>query len=266
MRTRVTKRRLLFAAIIALAVLFVGLEVFLLSPGVRRLFVGGAERAGADDFLVGRLSDRDTDVRGAASEALVRRGEKSVPALVCELDDPDPQARSLAAHVLGRIGPAAHDARTALLRVATADPADFVREQAARTLGEIGRDDPAATDDLVRMLEAGDAAERVAAARAVAFVGDGAARAVPGLTRALGDPDAKLREEAAEALGGIGAPSKPAVPALLDLLRDPDPKVRSEADEALRKISFKLDGSDPLVARITAALEQARPPGELPGP
>ena len=266
MRIQLAKRHLLFAAIITLAVLFVGVEVYVLSPAVRRFVVGGAERAGADDFLVGRLSDRDTDVRGAASEALVRRGAKAVPALVRGLDDSDPQARSLAANVLGRIGPAARDARPALLRVATADPADFVREQAARTLGEIGRDDPAAADDLVRMLEAGDAAERVAAARAVAFVGDGAARAVPGLTRALGDPDAKLREEAAEALGGIGAPAKPAVPALLDLLRDPDPKVRNEADEALRKISYTLDGSDPLVARITAALEQPRPPGTPPGP
>lgn len=267
MKLRITRRRLLFGAIIALAVLFFVVELYVLSPGVRRLTIDGAERTGSDEFLVGRLSDQDMDVRGSASEALVRRGEKAVPALVRELDSLDPIARALAANVLKQIGPAAREARPVLLRVAKTDPDDSVREQAARAFGELSRDDSAAIDELVRMLEAGDASERLAAARAVPFVGDGAARAVPGLTRALGDTDTMLREEAAEALGAIGAPSKPAVPALLGLLNDPDQRVRSEVEEALRKIVFRLSDDDaPLIAQVNAALAQTRPavPPPLP--
>ncbi|MDB5306595.1 MAG: repeat protein [Gemmataceae bacterium] len=254
MRPHFTRRRLLFAAVIGFGVLLVGAELYLMSPTVRKAAVDGAERIGADGYLVGRLSDHHTEVRLAASEALCRRGSTAVPALVAGLDDPHPGNRSTAAFILGRIGPAAGDAVPVLLRRATTDEDEDVREAAGRAVGRIGRDLPATVTELLAMLESADDPSRIAAVRAVGFVGD--PRAVPPLIASLRHANAKVREEAADALGQMGAGSAPAIPALIEALDDPAPEVRGEAREAIEQLirggQVAVDAD--VVARVRAAL------------
>jgi hypothetical protein len=60
--------------------------------------------------------------------------------LVRRLDDPEPEARESAARSLGKLGPAAHGAKTALLRLYKNDLAAFNRKAALYALVEIDPD------------------------------------------------------------------------------------------------------------------------------
>jgi HEAT repeat protein len=257
MRFGTTRRRLLFVAILGLGIVLIVTETYLLSPSVRSVVVAGAERVGADDYLVGRLSDRDLRVRGDASEALVRRGAKAVPALVARLDDPDPGNRRSAASTLARIGPAAVEAIPALLRLAMEDDDEGVLETAGQAVGVVARDHPGTVSDILVMLESPADSSRLAATRAAACLDD--PRAVPPLMASLKHANPKVREEAAESLGSLGKLATPALPALIEVLDDPEDEVRSEAREAIAKILKNgSDGLDAeLVARAKRSLEKA---------
>ncbi|MFO0798401.1 MAG: HEAT repeat domain-containing protein [Gemmataceae bacterium] len=259
----------MFAAVTVLAGGLVAVEVYVLSPGMRAGSVGVLERAGAWDRLAGMLDDDDPDVRAAASDALLRNGPAAIPALTRGLDRLPDRGRAFAAFTLGRIGPNARAALPALRRHMTEDAAAEVREAAAVAAGRVGRDDAAAVNEFLRMLEAGSTVERLAAARAAPELADSdRRRAVPLLAALLAHPDAEARKEAVEALGAIGADARPAVPVLIQATTDPVREVRAEAAEALEHLLLSPGGLDPdTVARVTAALAGARagpPPAGRP--
>ncbi len=226
MRIRITRRRILFAAVLILGAVLIGAEFYLLSPAVRIAAIGAAESIGADEFLAGRLSDHDLKVRANAREAVLRRGAKAVPALVERLNDPNPGNRSNAAAVLAQMGPAAAAAIPALRRRAVEDDDESVLENAGEALGRVAREDAEVVLELLAMLEAPADSNRLAAIRAAARIDD--ARAVPLLIRSLSHLNPKVREEAAEALGEIGEESAPAIPRLIELFDDPNLSVRGE--------------------------------------
>jgi HEAT repeat protein len=170
----------------------------------------------ADDVpqaLVRTLLDCNIFVRWAAARTLgkMAQGEKqpvavetAVPGLVRLLNDPDLDVRLTAALSLGRYGPAAIDAATALARSVTT----------------------------------GDVEMRIAAITALEGIGTKAAgAAIPVLTRALAEPDPRLQRAAAHSLGryaDAGIPLGPeAIAALRRALNDPDPDVRRLASDAL---------------------------------
>ena len=168
MPRRLSRKTLLFAIVILVATVFVCIEVFYLSPAVRRGAIALDESFGLDDQLAARLTDVDVDVRGDASDALVRRGDKAVPALIRRLDDPDPIGRAYAAAALGRIGPPARAAVPALKRLMRDESiTQVVREQMARALGQIASDQPETIDELLGNLETGDESTRILAAEAL---------------------------------------------------------------------------------------------------
>jgi HEAT repeat protein len=84
------------------------------------------------------LSDPDPKTRQEAKEALVSAGRPAVRGLVEELKNPDPGVRQAAAGALGEIGPAARVAAPAL-REALQDPSPGVRAAAERALKRVDR-------------------------------------------------------------------------------------------------------------------------------
>jgi HEAT repeat protein len=250
------KRTLFTVIITAAAVLILG-EVYLLSPDFRRVSIGGLQWVGASGWLVTLLDDDDYGVRSAASDALVRGGASSVPALTRGLDDPLPGRRGQAARVLERIGTPASDALPALKRRMLTDEDEFVRTQTARAFGSVAKGDPDAVAELMKLLETDDENSKVSAAEALGSMGEDGKAAIPLLTRALKDKSPRVREEAAEALGSMEAESKEAIPALIDALAEPDLKVRREMVEALGRIANSLGERDSALRdRARAAIDK----------
>ena len=253
-----TRRRLMFAAILGIGCILIIVELYLLSPPVRTIAVAGAEWVGADEFLIGRLADRDLKVRADAGEALVRRGAKAVPALIASLGDPEPENRRSAAAILARIGPAATEAIPALLRLAIEEEDEGAQEAAGQALGIVARDQPGPVQEILALLESPSDPSRLAAIRAAAVLGD--PRAVSPLIASLKHANPKVREEAAEALGDLGTVAAQGLPALIEALTDPEPEVRSEARDAIAKMikggPTSLDSE--LFSKASLALEKAR--------
>ncbi|HEX3147208.1 MAG TPA: HEAT repeat domain-containing protein [Gemmataceae bacterium] len=257
MRRRPSRKSLLFAVVILIAMALIAIEVFYLSPAVRRWAIEIEKRVGADEALAARLNDEDLDVRGDAGDALVRRGDAAVPTLIKQLDKSEPTARTSAAAILGRIGPPAHSAVPTLKRLMLEDPEITVREQMARSLGQVAFDQPAIIDELIGLLDTGDETTRVMAAEALGAAGEPAARAVPALMRALVHEEAKVRAEAAEALGAMGPAVRPAIPLLFAALDDSDHDVQHSALETLGRLSIDLAKTDPdLAIQINATVNR----------
>jgi len=231
-------------------------------------------------FLVARLDDTDESVRCASAAALGGMGSGAVPAtdrlmlmtmggslrdrveaasalweitgdvervlppLITLLSDPE--VRSSAAVVLGKMGGRAAPAVPALL-------ATLVHEQSHRpsrtpsmvavALGKVG---PDAVPGLVALIGHADADVRVNAAFALRGQGRDAAPAVPALGRMLRASDAEERMTAATTLAAIG-PAATAVEADLEGLAGETSgdvivgHVASAARDALRRIRGSPD-------------------------
>jgi HEAT repeat protein len=250
------------AAVLAIAIAFFATEAFFLSPDVRLGVIRLLGPLGADGALTRLLDDPDTDVRGAASDALVRRGEPAVRPLIRRIDDPDASGRTGAAITLGRLGTEARSAVPVLKRWMCEDPDPIAREQFAKSLGRVMVADPEQIAELVRLLETGNELERVGAAEALGATVEGAAAAAPALGRALADASPNVRGEAAEALGHAGPAARSALPALIAAVDDPDAGVRNEVREALQHLAAGLGPGDAeLAQRIAEALRRQAPPG-----
>lgn len=112
------------------------------------------------------------------------------------------------------------------------------REEAARALEEIGKDDPEKI--LPQLLEAlkDDSYET---ALFLGKFGKGAPEKVlPKLQHALQDSNANLRSGAARALGAMGGAAIPAIPQLGEALQDSNENVRARAAEALWRMLNEL--------------------------
>jgi HEAT repeat protein/lysophospholipase L1-like esterase len=162
-------------------------------------------------------------------------GTRAIPGLVAALGSTNPRARTQAAWALGRIGPAASAAVTALGR-ALEDPSESVRMSAAVALGRIGPEAGSAFPTLAKGLE--DARENVRArsAEAIFRIGPEAERAVPVLRTALRSEDLYVRGFAVWYLGELGPSALAAVPDVAVTIERDDGGVRTLAARTLRKI------------------------------
>jgi HEAT repeat protein len=233
-RVRLRKKHAAFALVLTGGVALIAALCYALSPDVRAASVGVLERLGSDDTLASLAQDRDRNVQAAAADALVRRGAAAVPALVRRLGRPDAPDRVVAVRALGRIGPPARDAMPALRECARDDPAPFVRPQAALALALIGRGDPQAVAELVRLLGSAEEPDRVGAAFACRMLGADAKHAIPALVGALADPEPEVREEALKALTSITG-----------RLGDEDAALRDRGAAAARKAMAEMAAGGP---------------------
>ena len=151
-------------------------------------------------------------LRLAALALLVAACAKSEAAWRAELDDPDPFARGLAAIALSEIAPErSGDAALALVRVAQG-ARTTLRTPARRALARIGRHEPRALVDALRLADL-DKSERRMLAQTLAVVGE---PAIEPLARAMRDPGKSNARELGLVLVEIGEPAVPALAAQLD--------------------------------------------------
>ena len=141
-----------------------------------------------------------------------------VPGLIKQLKDSDPDLRRQAAKALGEAGKEAAPAVPALLQ-ALKDKDLFVRRFAALALGDIGADPKTVVPALSAVINDNREKKDVQDA-AVTALGKLGATSVGPLTATAKDPtkNPQVRRKAVEALGLLGADAKSALPTLLEIL------------------------------------------------
>ena len=110
------------------------------------------------------------------------------------------------------VGMLSADADTSGLVKKLASKDNEVRREAARDLGELGKDAKSATKALVKALKDKDRFVRRFAAQALGNIGTDAAKdAIPGLTALIDDDNAPVREASIKALAKMGPAAVPAL-------------------------------------------------------
>ena len=157
-----------------------------------------------------------------------------VAAKIAELGASKPSERQQAALSLGNMGRQAEPAIPALTE-ALQDRDQGVRRQAAWALTRAGSRDKALVPFLVEMLKDKSPEVRGTALQGLGSIGPDGAPAVPALVEVLRQGTLLDRKLAAEALGQMGPAAKGAIPVLQEALKT-DPVVRRAAGEALNRI------------------------------
>ncbi len=200
-------------------------------PGVRRGAVVALGKIGVHALktLKDSLKDQDIMVRQLIIQACARKevmGTSGAIVLNEALKDSDKTNRFLAVLALGPFkDPASPQALVRALK----DSEFMIREAAASTLCELGRE---AVPYLIDVLGNPGFGHRDRVALVLGQIRD--LRALPALVVALNDPDLSVRLCAARSLGSLR--SKQAVPALEKALKDPNAFVQEAAHQALERL------------------------------
>ncbi len=157
---------------------------------------------------------------------------KAVPVLIDALSSSDLQVRYSAADVLGRIGPAAAPAITALWRLVGSDP--HPGDRPGEALARIGPDGIAA---LIELFHSDNPAQRTGAAQSLRLAGPHSADAAEALAEALDDVEPAVRQHAAASLGELGIATQTVIAALEKANLDPGLSVRYAARRSLARLS-----------------------------
>lgn len=220
--------------------------------------------SGAEQLLIDRLGDPDTEVASAAASALARSGsETALDALVMGLGgtgipasrlatlledaDPrlllavvakhaaneDPERRFWMAHLAGRAG---DDRALPILLDLSRDPSVDVRANAAESLGRLGRDDGRSL--LHELLEDESWVVRAHAARALGELGPGPS--VAELAGRLHDPSWWVRENAVLALDKLDPAD---APRLIPMLADAQGAARTALEDVLSNLGALPDNA-----------------------
>lgn len=207
------------------------------------------------------LEDPKPAVRYAASRKLTEQGPSVVPALIKALDSPKPLLREMSAHALAGFGQGedpspAFPAIAKLGQLLASDSVAPVRKSAARALGLIAREAPAAekkkvATELAKGLKDPDPDTRSSVAMALAALDPTSADAAAELGAAMQRPEpegSNLHQEACFRLEVMGKAAARGVPGLVHLMKSSDPDLRASAIDALKKLS-------PVVPEAKAALK-----------
>jgi HEAT repeat protein/lysophospholipase L1-like esterase len=159
--------------------------------------------------------------------------KRDIARLLQDLESGEPGKRAAAAWALGRMGPEARGARTALtLRVRDNDA--NVRWRAMTAIATLGVDRDCCLTGLLEALAQEGGPGRAEAAQLVGKIGADAREAAPLLAQSLRDSREEVRAQAAVALGLVGPGARSAVPALVAAFDDPT--IRWQVADALGRI------------------------------
>jgi HEAT repeat protein len=210
--------------------------------------------------------------------AVVRHGpepEATLRHLLEALQKPEKEVRLTSLAILEQLGPAAHPATPAVLRL-FGDVEEQVQTGAIRAIGRVGGKSPEAVGALVKLLDSQSEVVQLKVIAALGSMGGGAKPAVRRLLEFLGGTD-PLREAAIDALAKIGPDAlelllgivvntkNPAVSrigaaeaiarmgrrgraatiALSKYRNDPDRAVRAAVIRAMEEIQTKASGTGP---------------------
>jgi HEAT repeat protein/outer membrane protein assembly factor BamB len=212
------------------------------------LWAGGESAVPVLGWLL--REDREA-IREQALGLLCSLGPPVAPSLITFLNDESARARQYAARALGRLAPDYPAAVTALGE-ALADRDMWVASDAAFALAAFRERAAPVADLLAWKLRVSDTICRTYAGDALAAIGPAAALAIPELIQALKDPDPGVRRAAAKAIGSIGPPAAiPATDQLITSFVHGVPNVRIAAATALGAIG-------PAASNALPALRAAR--------
>jgi len=209
-----------------------------------------ADRSTTD--LIRALGDVDIEVRWRAAVALEKTGPAAVPSLIGALTDENVYVRQGAARVLGDIGRRTDEVTAGLVK-ALSDPDAKVREHAAEALGKLEARDGAVIQALVAALSDNDP---FVVGKAAATLGKIGREAVPALIAALQDKNEHVREAATIAIGKMGADGRPALPALISALKDGAADVRWGAANDLGALGAGAKEAAPAVMSLLCDPDQ----------
>lgn len=194
------------------------------------------------------LDDPDATVRAMACDALARRGDSSVVALLFEqLTDPNPRVVQAAMSAIQSLG----SAQTERLAIAaTRSESSEARRSALRILSYFGH--ARAMDAFARAVHDGDVRVRDVAIAGLAFLEHPGARAM--LLSVATDPSERSRMAAMRGLGQCSelgdAETAQVEAALVRGLRDPDAWVRYYAAQSLGKLGA-LDAAAAIIPLLS---------------
>ena len=126
------------------------------------------------------------------------------------------------------------------------------RHAAARTLGFIGSEAVAATDDLVRLLEDPDASVRAQALESLFIIGI-PQTAIPQISRCLMDADKVVQRSALDCLARVGDKARDALPQMIAALSND--QLIAEAAHALAALGPDAAAAVPDLVRVLASHE-----------
>jgi HEAT repeat protein len=220
----------------------------------------GPDAQTAIPALVKALKDSDETVARQAGRSLRAIGAPTrddLPLLIEGIRDANPRVRNYAVEALGKMGAEARSAVPALAQVLKAKETDTeLRQQAARTLGQIG---PAATAQgvpaLSEALKSPEAVVREAAAETLGKFGGQAKAAVPALLATLEDNETTVRRAVLAALAQIGPGAQETLPKLRPAFKDPDSQVRCHALDVLGRLGAEAGKDKEAMAALKAALD-----------
>lgn len=184
------------------------------------------------------LADSSMSVRFQAARSLGRIGPKAgiaCTALISLLKDEDESVRKEAIEALGNVRGDAVQTVAGLVQVLD-DPSPVLKAAAAKELGELGEAAKSAIPALAPLLQDREDEVRDAVAEALGQIGNLDDEAADELIEGLESPDSMVRAQTAEALGTIGECALETAPALVEALSDRNDMVRAKAVEALGRI------------------------------
>lgn len=222
--------------------------------------------------LVAQAGDTATEVRRVAFEGLYElayrvgpRIASAIPALMEGMLDPDPKIGESAQWALKYCGADS----IAPLVGCLAHPQGFVRERAARSLGNIGDDARRAVPALLPLLVDEDQGVRRQAAWAIGLTHDTATTTINALALHAAQGSSEDRACALHALGNIGhALDEPSAldahrSLLLEGLDDEDAEVRWSALFAVRSLALAPSAEVALLSKLLQQEASARVMGDV---
>jgi hypothetical protein len=185
-------------------------------------------RGSIQGLKVGTQIQDYNPVRDRVSDVLF----KELPAVLKDLESPDPRVRLEALADILLAGP---EARSALPKVQALieDANEELRLAALRALGRIDPENASIVSGATPFLKHPDPGRRLLAAEILVRSGKASDPVVAAAAALLESPDPELRRRAAALLVRVPAAAKPAITVLVKLLTDPGKDVRILAAETL---------------------------------
>ncbi len=202
----------------------------------------GPVALGAVQTLFDSFGDRNEAVRRAVADAVVAVGpqpEQTRGRLTRALFDDSSRVRQTAALCLGTLlanGDRRYKPAMKALEVALGDSTPTVCQEAASTIGWIGKSAAQAVPDLAGLARSPEASTRAAALFALGHMEEAALEELPTMVGALEDDHPEVRRSALRAFQKLGPLVAQLEPQFEEMLDDPDWLTQFEAKRTLEAI------------------------------
>ncbi len=207
------------------------------NPEAGRVKLDASELAPQPFVMPASLTVQSAPATAINIEACLDRPQDHVPTLLAALNAADPEARSLAAFLIGEAGPAGFSGLPSLRSRLAMESSETIRVTVAESICKLDRSDIQARSVLIRSLTSHDAKTRSTAAFALrVFAGYSDQEVIRALVAALSDTNVGVVSMAALSLSDFGSHATAALPALEATKAGARPQMKEAIDAAIRRI------------------------------